>query len=250
VEDYIFSKDWKNKTKNMYFNAYTHYCKSNEKNWTRPTLKSETYPTKVPTEERINMIISSCTKKYATIFHISKHGLRPHEISKITLRDIDLDKGQLTVSTSKLGLERTLKLNQITYDLLKEYIAETKPQIKQRLFAKPKTLREKWTFYRKRAYKKFGDSELLKIRLYDLRHWYATTMYIKTRDIFFVKYLMGHRNIQSTLHYMHVAKGLVNYSDEYTVKVANNLTEFTDLLEQGFEYISDYQDKKILRKRK
>ncbi len=61
---------------------------------------------------------------------------------------------------------------------------------------------------------------------------------------------MGHRNIESTLHYMHISKGLVNYSDDYTVKVASTLDEYVDLLEQGFEYISDYQDKKILRKRK
>ena len=28
VEDYIFSKEWKNKTKNIYLNAYTHYCRA------------------------------------------------------------------------------------------------------------------------------------------------------------------------------------------------------------------------------
>jgi hypothetical protein len=43
---------------------------------------------------------------------------------------------------------------------------------------------------------------------------------------------------------------MINYSDEYTVKVANDLDEFTKLLESGFEYVSDYEGKKILRKRK
>jgi len=61
---------------------------------------------------------------------------------------------------------------------------------------------------------------------------------------------MGHRNIESTLHYMHIAKGLVSYSDEYHVKIAKTIEEFTQLLEQGFEYISDYDDCKVLRKRK
>ena len=61
---------------------------------------------------------------------------------------------------------------------------------------------------------------------------------------------MGHRNIESTLHYMHIAKGLVNYSDEYTVKVASSIEEYTTLLESGFEYVSDFENKKILRKRK
>jgi integrase len=250
VEDYVYSKEWSNKTKKVYFDAYSHYCKANEIEWIRPRLNSEAYPVKIPTEQRIDMIISSCTKKYATVFHISKHGLRPDEISKITLRDIDLDRGILTVRTSKLGIERTIKLNKITHDLLKEYAYSKEATLNNKLFAKTKTLREKWVFYRNKAFDKFKDHELLKIRLYDLRHWFGTTQYIKTRDIFHVKYLMGHRNIESTLHYMHIAKGLVNYSDEYTVKVASTIEEFTTLLETGFEYISDYGDKKILRKRK
>ncbi|MFC1802334.1 hypothetical protein ACFL0D_00005, partial [Thermoproteota archaeon] len=63
--------------------AYGHYCKANGIDWTRPNLKNERYPVKVPTEERINLIISSATTRYSTIFHLSKHGLRPDEISKI-----------------------------------------------------------------------------------------------------------------------------------------------------------------------
>ena len=61
---------------------------------------------------------------------------------------------------------------------------------------------------------------------------------------------MGHRNIESTLHYMHIAKGIVNYSEDYHVKVASSLDEYLELLEHGFEYVSDYDSKKILRKRK
>ena len=71
--------------------AYSHYCQANNIEWDRPALRNEKYPVQVPTEERINMIISSASPRYATIFHLSKYGLRPDEISKITLRDIDLD---------------------------------------------------------------------------------------------------------------------------------------------------------------
>jgi integrase len=206
---------------------------------------------KLPTEAKIDLIISTATQKYSTIFHISKHGLRPDEISKITLRDVDLERGILTVRTSKLGLERTLRLNPRTTDLLKEYVSKNAVNdLNKKLFASSRQLRDKWVHYRRKAYSKLKDPEILKIRLYDLRHWFGTTQYIQTRDIFHVKYLMGHRNIQSTLHYMHIAKGLVNYSDEFTVKVAKSLDEYTSLLEQGFQYISDYEDKKILRKRK
>jgi integrase len=127
-------------------------------------------------------------------------GLRPDEISKVLLRDMDLDRRELVVRTSKLGLERTLRLGRETNDLMKEYIHSNKiSKITDRLFPNSKTIKNAWRKYRKRAFDKFKNPELLKIRLYDLRHWFGTTEYIKTRDIFHVKYLMGHRNIESTL---------------------------------------------------
>jgi integrase len=144
-----------------------------------------------------------------------------------------------------------LQLDQKIIDKLKDYISRRRiGKVNQRLFANGEKIGDKWTIFRKRAFEKLRDPELLKIRLYDLRHWFGTTQYLKTRDIFHVKYLMGHRYIQSTLVYIHIAEGVVNYSDDYTVKVATTIDEFTALLESGFEYVSDYEGKKILRKRK
>jgi len=251
VERFILNHDCKNKTRNNYLIAYQHYCEANGIEWEKPLLRNERYPVKVPTEERINMVISSATQKYSTIFHLSKMGLRPDEIRKVTLRDLDLDKGEISVRTSKLGLERTLKLKTETRDLLRDYVCKNRiEQVDERLFPEPKTVMNRWRFYRKRAYQKFKDPELLKIRLYDLRHWFGTITYLKTRDLFFTKYSMGHRNIESTLHYLHIAKGILNYNEEYSVQVAKDLNEFIKLIEAGFEYITDFDGWKILRKRK
>ena len=38
--------------------------------------------------------------------------------------------------------------------------------------------------------------------------------------------------------------------DEFVVKVASSLEEYVHLLEVGFDYIGDYDGKKVLRKRK
>jgi len=91
---------------------------------------------------------------------------------------------------------------------------------------------------------------LPKIRLYDLRHWYATTTYMKIRDPFHLQRLMGHRNLTTTQRYVHLANMLVNYSDEYTVKVAKTLNEACQLIESGFEYVTEMDDAKIFKKRK
>jgi hypothetical protein len=39
-------------------------------------------------------------------------------------------------------------------------------------------------------------------------------------------------------------------SDDYTVKVASTVEEATALIEVGFEYVTELDDKKLFRKRK
>jgi integrase len=95
---------------------------------------------------------------------------------------------------------------------------------------------------------KLGNPKLKRITLHTFRHWKATMEYHRTKDILYVKQLLGHKSIKNTLIYTH----LVDFEQEdgYHVKVASSLEEYMELLESGFEYVSDYEDKKILRKRK
>jgi integrase len=239
------------KYKATLLSAYFYYCKANKIEWTPPRIKTRSAPIVVPTEERIDKIISAGLLKWITVFSINKHGLRPDEVSKITLRDIDLQRGLLTVRTSKLGAERTLKLKEYALCNLKTYIERKKfTQIDKPLFPNPDRMRDMWNRCRKRAYLNFRDPELLKIRLYDLRHWFATTEYLKKNDIFHVQYLLGHRDIKSTLIYMHIARAVVNNSDEYTSRVARTIDEACKLVEAGFEYVCDIDNVKLFRKRK
>ena len=67
------------------------------------------YVIHVPKEQRINTIIACCGWVYSTVFNISKYGLRPHEISKLTLRNIDLEKGNLTVPTARIAENHSAK---------------------------------------------------------------------------------------------------------------------------------------------
>ena len=251
TEKYILSLNNASKYKQTLLCAYVHYCRANGISWVSPRIQGQSAPILVPTEERIDKIISRCSLKYTTTFQISKHGLRPDEVSKVVLRDVDLQRGLLTVRTSKLGAERTIKLKHYAHENLRTYIQRKNiTRLDTRLFSKPNILRDQWNKYRKRAYLNFRDPELLKIRLYDLRHWFATTEYIKTRDLLHVKYLLGHRDIKSTLVYVHLAQGLVNNSEDYTCKVARSIEEACKLIEAGFDYVTEIEGTKIFRKRK
>jgi hypothetical protein len=73
--------------------------------------------------------------------------------------------------------------------------------------------------------------------------------YHRTKDILYVKELLGHKNIQNTLVYTH----LVNFeNDEFHTAVAENVEKARKLIEAGFEYVTgEYNDGgKIFRKRK
>jgi hypothetical protein len=71
--------------------------------------------------------------------------------------------------------------------------------------------------------------------------------YHKTKDILHVMRLLGHKRIQNTLVYTH----LVTFeSDDWVCKVASSLEEAVELIEAGFEFVTEYEGKKIFRKRK
>ena len=168
VERHILGISRKNKYKNNLLTAYSVYCKANGIEWVRPSrLRNEPCPIKVPTKQRIDLVISCSTPTYAMAFSLSKYGLRPDEVSKITFRDLDLGQRTLAVRTSKLGYSRTLQLDNKTVDKLRDYIARRKiTRVDQRLFASGEKICDKWSLFRKRAFEKVRDPELLKIRFY------------------------------------------------------------------------------------
>jgi len=59
---------------------------------------------------------------------------------------------------------------------------------------------------------------------------------------------MGHKKIETTLLYTQLVH--FNEEDEYTCKTATNITEATQLIENGFEYITEIDGIKLFRKRK
>jgi len=251
TERYILALDRSSKYKQSLLLAYRHYCLANKIDWKPPHIKVQSAPIIVPTEERIDKIINRATLKFVVVFQISKHGLRPCEISKIVLRDIDMQRGLLTIRTSKLGLARTIKLKENVLLNLSSYIQRKNiTDMNSCLFPNPDRLREKWVNLRKRAFLNFRDQEFLKIRLYDLRHWFATSQYMKTRDLLHVKYMLGHRNIESTMIYVHLSQGLLNCSEDYSCKAAKSVEEATELIESGFEYVTEFDEVKLFRKRK
>jgi integrase len=245
IADYNSATSYK---KNLCY-AYNHYVKYHRLTWNKPNYKPQERLPKIPTEEKINMIISASPFKLATKLSISKEtGLRPVEVVNLRVRDVDLEKGLIYPATAKHGSGRVLKISTKTLNMLKAIIDKENLGLNCKIFnGSSAHYGKQFRTVRNRIAKKLCDPTIKRIRLYDLRHFYATMLYHKTRDILFVKQQMGHRKIETTLMYTQ----LINFeTDEYHVKTAKTVKEACKLIEAGFEYVTDVDEVKIFRKRK
>ena len=100
---------------------------------------------------------------------------------------------------------------------------------------------------RKRAAAILKNPRLLNIHFHTFRHWKATMEYHRTKDPIHVQKLLGHRNIMNTMRYTQ----LVQFeNDEYHSAVAKTIDEARQLVEGGFDYVTDIDGVKLFRKRK
>jgi integrase len=248
VTSFLASKKGKNSYREALAYAYLRYVRYNGLEWSKPKIKCSSQPPYVPTDEEVTVLISDAGKKYSLILSILRDtGLRPIEVERMKFSWLDLNRGTINVQSAKYGNGRTLKLKGSTVAMLKEYLATKQYGLNDNIFPKTKTMRRAYTELRKRTASKLKRPELLKITLYSFRHYFATMLYHKTKDILHVKQQLGHKRLENTLVYTH----LIDFRDEeFTVRAAKTVEEATQLIESGFEYICEVEEVKLFRKRK
>ena len=99
---------------------------------------------------------------------------------------------------------------------------------------------------RKKVAHKLGNPRVLQIHCHIFRHWKATTEYTRTKDILYIQKLLGHKSLQNTLRYTQLVA--LPQNEEYICKAAKNVEEAKNLIETGFEYVTDINGVKLFRK--
>ena len=133
-------------------------------------------------------------------------GLRPVEISKITLDDIFFQRADLTLRERKMGNPLTLPVPVKTIKAIALYVSQGRPRSPFRhLFlthqvphrpVSPSTVIG--------CISKVMKQAGLPSSAYWLRHTYAQNLFLMGRSVFEVKEMMGHQNIESTHGYLHI----------------------------------------------
>jgi len=231
--------------------AYNKYCQYYKIEWEMPIYKQEAKIRRIPTTENINMLIAKARRTISTKLTISKEtGLRPIELCNLKVKDIDIDRKTIYPTTAKNGSPRILKISNSLQTMIKNHINTHKLNPDNKLFkGDAENYGKYYRQMRNNLAEKLGNPTLKTIRLYDFRHYYATKLYAKTKDILYVKQQMGHKKIETTLKYVQLQN--LQEDDEYTGKIATNETEALNLIENGFQYVTTTPDALMLfRKRK
>jgi len=229
--------------------AYDHYCQYNKIEWTMPRYQQEQKNIALPTKEKLLMIIANAGKLLGTKLTLSMEtGIRPIELTRLRVKDLDLDHKTVNPTTAKNGNPRTLPISQSLTQKLQEHIIRKNLNPNDFLFNEtPERYAKQYRQTRNTLAKKLQDPSIHTIRLYDFRHYFCTKKLYDINNPYTVMILMGHRHLQTTQRYIH----LLNYAEEeYTVSGATTAQEATQLIETGFQYVTTIEGIQLFRKRK
>jgi integrase len=248
VKAVLATSDWMNSTKHNVALIYTGYIKYLGKKWTPPKYTKETPLPFIPTEMEIDSLISASKQKTATLLQFLKEtASRIGEATQLEWTQLDLERKIVYIKAEKGSNSRNLPISTKLIAMLNNI-----PKINNKVFqynrhALTNTLWE----LRRRTAKKLNNPRLNKIHFHTFRHWKATMEYHATKDIIHVQHMLGHRSIENTMIYINLDQALfLEQNNEWTVKVSHNIQESTQLLESGFEYVTDQEGLKLYRKRK
>jgi integrase len=128
------------------------------------------------------------------------------------------------------------------------------PKSSERVFGKGsvKSMTNMLTTTKRRLASSFCNPRLLQIHFHTLRHWKLTMYAHVIKDPFQVQLFARHKDMKSTMRYVHLERTLYQTSDkdEWIAKTAKTVEEACDLIKVGFEYVMDIDGLKLFRKRK
>ncbi|MEM4143071.1 MAG: tyrosine-type recombinase/integrase [Candidatus Bathyarchaeia archaeon] len=234
-------------TKNHYAVAYDGFAKWLGLSWSRPQYKFERKLPFLPTEAELDQLIAGCNRRLAVFLQILKETMARAGEAWM-LKWTDINGNILTINAPEKGsLPRQFRISDKLVAMLNSL-----PRKDERIFGPNMSLANFRTTFirrRKRIAQQLANPRINKITFHTFRHWGATMLFHKTKNILYVKQQLGHKCIENTMVYTQ----LLNFeSDEWHVAHARTLEEEDKLIQAGFEFVR-YNEKEqvaIYRKRK
>jgi integrase len=128
-------------------------------------------------------------------------GMRLGEILALTWKDVNFDRGQITIRDSKNGESRVIEMNSALSGTLRTL--ERRPQYPQVFLGRSGRPVADFRGAFNRACKR---AHITNFRFHDLRHTFASHLVMNGTDLATVKELLGHKTLQMTMRYAHLSQ--------------------------------------------
>ena len=218
-------------TIHIYYESLKFFYSMHNMNYKLPYLNFTHCNHKLPeilSQKEVFQLLEQCNSlKYRTILTlIYSAGLRISEAANLKLSDLDFNRKQIFIGSSKNKKDRYTLLANETILLIKQYMQIYCPI--------------EYLFYSKDIAKRISPDcienyfrQLLarsniqkKIHVHTLRHCFATHLLENGTSIFHIMHLLGHSNIQTTMIYLHMQSlellNIVSPMDSHHFDLMNN----------------------------
>ena len=177
------------------------------------TVFAQSKPPKFLRPDEIQQLLKSLRnavpknlRRTAMVYMGLSLGLRPKEISSVTLDDIMFEKREICILDRKNTTPARLPLPETTILIIAAYILEERPETESRrlfinLYAPYKPIVPNTVT---REIKIAMQQAGLSSSAYWLRHTYAQNLLEADVSIFEIKEMMGHDSLQTTKRYLHI----------------------------------------------
>jgi integrase len=246
-------KGWSSNRRRNIINAYSMFLRINDMKWEKPKCKTERKNPFIPREQEINELIAGSPLTVATLLQLLKEtAVRIGEALRLKWIDIDFEKYVIMLNEPEKGSDpRIFNKSDLSPKLMN--MLNGLPRINERLFGGKTRNSLKNTFSRVRARlaNKLQNPRLLAVHFHTLRHWSLTMYQHNFHDLVLTARFAGHRNVNNTMKYMHLAEMLFNDAqDDFIVKTARTPEEAARLIEVGFQFQDVIKGVHLYKKRK
>jgi integrase len=250
IKEILAKNKWSDGYKANFVEAYTTFLKMEGRAWNPPKYKRPQNLAFIPTETEIDQLIAAAGKITGAFLQgLKDTGADPGELSRARWIDVDKETRTLKINFPVKG--HNARILRISDGFLNRIMSFQKTS--EIIFNRKRMCANFWT-QRKRIARKLQNPRILEIHFTTLRHWKGTMEYHRTKDVLYVQKLLGHKSLQSTMVYIDYEKACFGTPDneKFYSKVAINVGEAAELIEDGWEYVTgEYSDGgKIFRKRK
>src|SRR5437867_1628142 len=237
VKAYLAKANWSDGTREVACDAYSLLAKSKGFRFERPRYQRTEKLPFIPMESEIDALISGTGPKTSALLLLLKEtACRVGEAWNIKWTDVDFERCVVNVIPEKGSHPRQFKISSKLCSILSRL-----PRKNPKLFGGRdlENFRINFQSQKYNLANKLGNPRLAQITFHTFRHWKATYEYNRTHDILYVMRLLGHKSIQNTLRYTQ----LVDWkSEDFTCKIAMTLQEASQLIEAGFDYVTEMDD--------